>query len=134
MANTFLKAGASITAIGEVCDVPLTDFFGSLAALHRKLDHDEFWSKSTTSCAVEGGLAMVMLLQPAGIDINEPAHYHGGCTALQQASQNGDLDVVEHPIQEGADTDAPPAPWRGVTTLQAAASCMRFDVVCRLLQ
>jgi ankyrin repeat protein len=57
-----------------------------------------------------------------GAEINAPPSSASfGRTALQAAVEVGDVEFVQFLLKEGAEVNAPAAPYCGVTALQAAA-------------
>lgn len=74
----------------------------------------------------------VQLLIDAGADVNEASAYRG-CTALQAASQNGQLDLARQLVSLGADINARRAPYNGFTCLEAAARFGKLDMTQFLL-
>ena len=69
----------------------------------------------------EDAFTIANRLIDAGVSVNEHAKDSHGRTALQAASEVGNLDLIEHLIGLGANVNAPPANSYGVTALQAAA-------------
>jgi len=85
------------------------------------------------AAASEAGYApLVRFLLNSGADINAPAAYEDGLTALQAAAMRGDIQLVTLLIDAGANVNASPGESGGRTALQAAAQngCLH---VCELL-
>ncbi|KAK3293095.1 ankyrin repeat-containing domain protein [Chaetomium fimeti] len=78
----------------------------------------------TQYAAVDGDLKAVEILLDHGADVNEAAAY-GGRTALQGAAQRRPSpdrqNLCSLLLDRGADINAPPAAFRGITALQGAA-------------
>ena len=61
------------------------------------------------------------MLIVAKADINAPAGLYSGLTALQAASEVGNLEIVERLLALGADVNAPMSRYTGRTALHAAS-------------
>ena len=70
----------------------------------------------------------------SGADADAPPAYKQGRTALQAASENGNIELVRLLIRAGADINAPPAYKQGRTALQAASKNGNIELVQLLLQ
>jgi ankyrin repeat protein len=68
-----------------------------------------------------------------GADINALAAKHGGRTALQAASEEGHVELVQLLLDAGADVNAPAAESLGRTALQAASQKGHVELVRLLL-
>ncbi|KAK1765276.1 ankyrin repeat-containing domain protein [Phialemonium atrogriseum] len=69
------------------------------------------------------------LLLMKGADVNNPAQGLCRMTALQEAAQSGNEDVVQLLLNEGAEINAPPNPIGGRAAIQAAAQSKNLDLV-----
>ena len=69
----------------------------------------------------------------AGADVNAPAAFSKGVTALQAASIYGYLGIVLRLLEHQADVNAPAAEEDGRTALEGAAEHGRMDLVHLLL-
>ena len=85
--------------------------------------------------AVERGyIDIIKEMLDAGADVNTPAAYYRGRTALQMAAEKGLTDIVTLLLSYGADVNAPAGYWGGVTALQGAALNGNLKIVFTLLQ
>ncbi|RYO80011.1 hypothetical protein DL762_007870 [Monosporascus cannonballus] len=85
--------------------------------------------------AVEGDkIVLARLLIHAGAEVNAPAYFDCGVTALQAAAIHGNLDMATLLVTQKADVNAPAARWLGRTALEAAAEHGRLDMVRFLLE
>lgn len=100
----------------------------NLARLNKPLDkeHDR---KLPLHVAVSRGIEFVEILLDAGADVDGVFAFSG--TALQNAAEDGNLDVVALLLERGADVNAKSG-WRG-SALIAASRCGHADVVEVLL-
>lgn len=73
------------------------------------------------------------LVLGAGADLNAPACYHRGATALQYVVMQGNLSLARRLISMGANIDAPRALLEGRTCLEGAAENGKLDMVQYLL-
>ncbi|KAF4987838.1 hypothetical protein FDECE_15283 [Fusarium decemcellulare] len=76
-----------------------------------------------SACSIDHArkLEMVELLLQSGIDVNAPAGYWRGRTALQAAAEIGDWKLIHMLFCEKADVNAAPSPYGGLTVLQSAS-------------
>ena len=77
---------------------------------------------------------LIQDLLDAGADVNTPAAYNKGRTALQRAAQEGCTYIVTLLLSYGADVNAPAGYNRGITALQGAALNGNLKIVLSLLQ
>ncbi|KAI1201821.1 ankyrin repeat-containing domain protein [Nemania serpens] len=75
----------------------------------------------------------IQLLLDAGADLNAPASWDSGATALQFVTIKGELSLARRLINLGADINAPRALHRGRTCLEGAAENGKLDMVQYLL-
>ncbi|KAF2135463.1 uncharacterized protein K452DRAFT_239329 [Aplosporella prunicola CBS 121167] len=68
------------------------------------------------------------------MEVNLPATTPYSRTALQQAAESGNVDIVNRLLQAGADVNQAPADWAGVTALQAAAIGGFLGIASKLLE
>ncbi|KAK7427358.1 hypothetical protein QQZ08_006127 [Neonectria magnoliae] len=117
MVELLLNGGASPTA------VDLTDS----TALQYILAKDHFDRAKS--------LTIAQLLLSKGADVNAPPGWAWhGMTALQAASRNGDMDLVNFFLERGANPNAPCGKRGGRTALQAAAESGSLDLFLLLIE
>ncbi|KAI0412947.1 hypothetical protein F5X98DRAFT_391377 [Xylaria grammica] len=75
----------------------------------------------------------ITLLLSAGADVNAPASWNRGATALQFVVMEGDLALARRLINQGASINAPRALYDGRTCLEGAAENGKLDMVQYLL-
>ncbi|KAK6387101.1 hypothetical protein LTS17_000367 [Exophiala oligosperma] len=115
--------------LGEVKDVELLLDYGA-DPQHIANDGCEF-SALQVAC-LRGDAEIVSLLIEAGASIDDPDTE--GPTELQCAATRGNLDIARDLLQRGADPDAVPDAYRGLTALQGAVFCGCEEVVDTLLR
>ncbi|KAH9908682.1 ankyrin repeat-containing domain protein [Xylariomycetidae sp. FL2044] len=79
--------------------------------------------------AYEGDIEPIRILLQAGANINAPAYFERGATALVWAVIRGHFETVLFLLQQGADVNALPAKRSGRTALEAAAEHGRLDMI-----
>ena len=77
---------------------------------------------------------LIQEMLDVGADVNTPAAYYLGRTALQEAAEKGLTDIVTLLLSSGADVNAPAGYDSGVTALQGAALSGNLKIVLTLLQ
>jgi ankyrin repeat protein len=70
----------------------------------------------------------------SGENVNEPAYWEGGMTALQYASITGHFNIVLLLLENGANINAQRAVKNGRTALEGAAEHGSLDIVRLLLE
>jgi ankyrin repeat protein len=80
-----------------------------------------------------GNNEILQLLLKFGADVNAPAAIHNGRTALQAASEKGDIKLVQLLLDARADVNALAAKFYGRTALQAALKIGHVEPVRLLL-
>ncbi|GKT57862.1 ankyrin repeat protein [Colletotrichum tofieldiae] len=96
-------------------------------------DYGHSYDSPVQAAAGEGNLPLVERLVNLGADINAPASYNSGATALQAASMWGYFGLVRRLLEFQADPNAPAAGRFGRTALEGAAENGKLDVVQLLL-
>ena len=81
-----------------------------------------------------GHTDIVILLLSRGADVNAPAGYHRGMTALQGAATAGRPKLAFVLLEAGAEINAAPAVEHGMTALEAAAERGHLDIISLLLK
>lgn len=110
--NTETDAGANAAHCGEYGKTPIQ-------------------SASSTENA---NMGLIEVLLEAGANINAPAAFKCGLTALQGAAICGHLNIALRFLELGADVNAAPAVIDGRTALDGAAEHGRLDMVQLLLK
>ena len=82
----------------------------------------------------EGYCDLIQEILNAGADVNTPAAYERGRTALQKAAQRGLTDIVTLLLSYGADVNAPAGYYQGITALQGAALNGNLQITLTLLK
>ena len=77
---------------------------------------------------------LIQEMLDVGADVNSPAVYYRGRTALQRAAEKGLTDIVTMLLSSGADVNAPAGNKYGITALQGAALSGNLNIVLTLLQ
>ena len=77
---------------------------------------------------------LIQEMLDVGADVNTPAAYYRGRTALQRVAEKGLTDIVTLLLSSGADVNAPAGYESGVTALQGAALSGNLKIVLTLLQ
>jgi ankyrin repeat protein len=86
------------------------------------------------ACMQQGNMETVKLLIDKGADMNSPAHYRYGLTALQAAILSGDTQVAEYLLDKKVDIRAPASALFGRTALQAAAKMEYIHIAKKLIE
>ena len=82
----------------------------------------------------EGYCNLIQGMLDAGAEVNTPAAYNRGRTALQKAARMGFTDIVTLLLSYGADVNAPAGYHRGITALQGAALNGNLEITLTLLK
>ncbi len=85
--------------------------------------------------AIERGYTdLIQEMLDAGADVNVPAPYFWGRTALQRAAERGYTDIITSLLSYGANVNAPAGYYKGITALQGAALNGNLKIVLILLK
>ena len=82
----------------------------------------------------EGYCNLIQEMLDTGADVNTPAAYDRGRTALQKAAEEGFTHIVTLLLYYGADVNAPAGYFRGITALQGAALNGNLQITLMLLK
>ncbi|RWA05854.1 hypothetical protein EKO27_g9257 [Xylaria grammica] len=123
MARLLIDQGADVNKRKPegTMDEIFPEYSSCLQIAARSLDNDE-----------EKVEAIIILLR-AGADLNAPACWYRGATALQFVVMNGDLSLARRLINHGANINAPRGIFDGRTCLEGAAEHGKLDMVQYLL-
>jgi hypothetical protein len=82
----------------------------------------------------QANMSMVRLLVEYG-NVNDEPRTENGRSPLQQAVEDGNLEIIQFLLDAGADVNGPPAKIRGATALQLAAinGALASPSCCRIM-